>query len=141
MKEKIGKIYNVLKSIPIRTYVSFVLVIIALINYALLAAGKPIINLGEEEVTYAINTIISIIAIIYGVWKNNSVSDKAILADDVLYLLRDGKISKEELEEFIAKHKVETPEATEEAKEETTEEVKPETVETIESTETTEETK
>ena len=105
MKENVEKIYNILKRIPTRTYVSFVLVIVAVINYALLAAGKPIINLGETEVTYAINTILSLLAIGYGVWKNNSVTEYAVLTDSILYMLRDGKITREELEQFIADHK------------------------------------
>ena len=145
---KMDKIIEKIKKIPAKTYISMVMVLIVIINYVLTALDRPLINIGEEEITYAVNTVLNIVLICYTAWKNNSTSDKAILADDVLYLLRDGVISKEELEEFIAKHKVETPEATEEAKKEvteetveTTEEVKPETVKTTETTETTEETK
>lgn len=105
MKENIDKIYNILKRIPTRTYVSLVLVVIAIINYALLAADKPIINLGETEITYAVNTILSIIVILYGVYKNNSTSEYAILCDQVLFYLRDGKLTKEEVEDFINKYK------------------------------------
>lgn len=110
MKEKIDQVYNILKRIPVRTYVSLVLVTVAVINYALLAAGKPIINLGEAEVTYAVNTLLSLLAIGYGVWKNNSVTEYAVLTDSILYMLRDGKVTREELEQFIADHKSpETP--------------------------------
>lgn len=110
MKEKIDQVYNILKRIPVRTYVSLVLVTVAVINYALLAAGKPIINLGEAEVTYAVNTLLSLLAIGYGVWKNNSVTEYAVLTDSILYMLRDGKVTREELEQFIADHKnPETP--------------------------------
>lgn len=134
MKENVEKIYNILKRIPTRTYVSFVLVVIAVINYALVAAGKPIINLGEQEVTYAVNTIISIVAILYGVWKNNSVSEYAILCDQILYYLRDGKIDKSELEDFIAKHESDAPTEDTDAVEvnEVTDKI-----ETVETTETT----
>lgn len=142
------KIIEKIKKIPIRTYVSLVMVLLVIVNYVLTALDRPLINIGEEEVTYAVNTILNIVLICYTAWRNNSVTEKAVLSDEILFYLRDGKLSKEELEEFIAKHKVETPEATEEAKEEvaeetveTTEEVKPETVKTTETTETTEETK
>lgn len=136
MKEKIDQIYSILKRIPVRTYVSFVLVVVAVINYTLVAAGRPIINLGEQEVTYAVNTIISIVAILYGVWKNNSVSEYAILCDQILYYLRDGKIDKSELEDFIVKHESDVPTEDTDAVEITETTDKIETVET-ENTEAT----
>lgn len=115
MKDKVTKVYNVLKRIPTRTYVSLVLVTVALINYGLTAFGKPLINLGEAEVTYAVNTLLSLLAIGYGVWENNSVTANAIICDSILYMLRDGKITRQELEGFIEKY-----EASDESKEDET---------------------
>ncbi len=105
MKEKIDKVFNVMRKIKPHTYVSIVMVIIAIINYALTATGKPIISLEEETITYVVNNVLNLLFIGYVAWKNNSLSENAILADDVLYMLRDGKISKEELECFISEHK------------------------------------
>lgn len=102
-----AKIIETLKKIPVRTYVSTVMVLIVIINYVLTAMGKPIINLGEETITYAINTILNLIFIGFSMWKNNSVTDNAIVADEILYMLRDGIITKSELEEFISDHKTE----------------------------------
>ena len=99
------KIIETLKKIPVRTYISAVMVIIVIINYILTALGKPIINLGEDVITYGVNTILNLIFIGFSMWKNNSVTDNAIVADEVLYMLRDGKISKDELEAFIEEHK------------------------------------
>lgn len=124
MKENVEKIYNILKRIPTRTYVSLVLVAIAIINYALLAADKPIINLGEAEITYAVNTIISVIVILYGVYKNNSTSEYAILCDQILYYLRDGKLTKEEVKDFISKYNNEEVEQVVETSNTNTVEVK-----------------
>ena len=124
MKENVEKIYNILKRIPTRTYVSLVLVAIAIINYALLAADKPIINLGEAEITYAVNTIISVIVILYGVYKNNSTSEYAILCDQILYYLRDGKLTKEEVKDFISKYNNEEVEQVVETSNNNTVEVK-----------------
>lgn len=103
----INKIIERIKKIPTRTYVSMVMVIIVIINYILTTMGKPLINLGEEEITYAVNTIINMILIGYAAWENNSISEKAIIADEILFALRDGVISKDEIEDFINKHKVE----------------------------------
>ena len=113
--EKLNKIMETLKKIKPHTYVSIVMVIIAIINYALTAAGKPIINLGEEAITYAVNTVLNLVFIGFSMWKNNSVTENALIADDVLYMLRDGRISKEELEKFIAEYQ--TGEVAEETKE------------------------
>lgn len=105
MKEKIDKVFNAIKKIKPHTWVSIVMVIISAVNYVLIAMGKPIINLGEDAVTYAVNTVLNLIFIAYPMWKNNSVTENALIVDDVLYMLRDGKISKEELEQFIEEHK------------------------------------
>lgn len=106
----IEKVFETLKKIKPHTWVSLVMVILVLVNYTLTAMGRPIINLGEEEITYAVNMILNIVFIGFAAWKNNSVTEKATLADEILYMLRDGKISKEELEQFIADHKnPETP--------------------------------
>lgn len=99
------KIIETLKKIPTKTYISIVMVVIAVINHILLAMGKPVLVIGEETVTYTVNTAIDILLIGYTAWKNNSVTDYAILTDSLLYYLRDGKISKEELEQFIKEHK------------------------------------
>lgn len=100
-----NRIIETLKKIKPHTWVSVVMVIVAIINYFLTATGKPIINLGEDAVTYGVNTVLNLIFIVYPMWKNNSVTDNALIVDDVLYMLRDGKISKDELEEFIKEHK------------------------------------
>lgn len=99
------KIIETLKKIPTRTYVSAIMVLIVIINYVLTAMGKPIIDLGEEVVTYGVNTVLNLIFIGFSMWKNNSITDNAIVCDEVLFMLRDGKITKEELEQFIAEHK------------------------------------
>ena len=101
----IDKIIEKLKKINPHTYVSAVMLIVVLCNYVLTAMGRPLINLGEEEITYAVNTILNLIFIGYAAYKNNSITEKAQLSDEILYALRDGKISKEELEQFIENHK------------------------------------
>ena len=70
MKEKINQVFSVMGRIKPHTYVSVVMVLIVVINYTLTAMGKPIINLGEEEITYAVNTILNIVFIGYAAWKN-----------------------------------------------------------------------
>lgn len=94
-----------IKNIQPHTYVSIIMIILVIINQILLSLGKPIIDLGEDTITYWVNTVINIIGIVYPAWKNNSFTDLAQYADDVLSALRDGKITKEELEAFIDENK------------------------------------
>lgn len=101
----IEKVFETLKKIKPHTWVSLAMIFVVLANYVLTAMGRPLINLGEEEITYAVNTILNLIFIGYAAYKNNSITEKAQLSDEILYALRDGKIDKEELEQFIADHK------------------------------------
>lgn len=94
-----------LKKIKPHTWVSIVMVIIAIVNYVLIAMGKPVINLEEEAITYGVNTVLNLVFIAYPMWKNNSITENALIADDLLFMLRDGKIDKSELEQFIEEHK------------------------------------
>lgn len=95
---------NISKIKP-HTWVSLVMVIIVIANQILTALGKPIINIGEDQITYFVNTAMNIAFIAYSAWKNQSVTDNAQMTDEILYALRDGKISKDELEQFIEIHK------------------------------------
>lgn len=95
---------NISKIKP-HTWISLIMVIIAIVNYILTAMGKPLVNIGEEQVTYAVNTVMNIVFILYPAWKNNSVTEKAAIADDILFSLRDGSISKADLEKFISEHR------------------------------------
>ena len=95
---------NISKIKP-HTYVSIIMVVIAIVNYILTYLGKPLIVVGEDQITYIVNIVLNTVFILYPAWKNNSVTEKATIADEILYALRDGNISKEEIEDFIDKHK------------------------------------
>ena len=95
---------NISKIKP-HTYVSVIMVAIAIVNYILTYLGKPLIVVGEDQITYIVNIALNTVFILYPAWKNNSVTEKATIADEILYALRDGNISKEEIEDFIEKHK------------------------------------
>lgn len=93
------------KSIKPHTWVSVLMVLVVIVNQVLSVIGKPVINIGEEQITYVVNMVMNIVFIVYAAWKNNSVTDNAQITDEVLFMLRDGKISKEELEGFIEAHR------------------------------------
>lgn len=93
------------KAVAPHTWVSVAMVGLLIVNHALIAMGKPVIDMGEEQVTLIVNTILDLVVIGYGLWKNNSFTERAQAADEVLYALRDGIITRDELNDFIEKRK------------------------------------
>lgn len=106
MREKIDKIFNILSKIKPHTYVSIVMILFLAINtISIYITGNPLIQFSEESVTDAVNIILNIVFIGYTFWQNNSISDAALCADDILTILKDGKITRKEIEDFINKYK------------------------------------
>lgn len=71
------------------TIIRLTLVAFVIINMILKAFGKSPIDVDEGTVAYWLETILEIAVIIVGVWKNNSVSEFAIKADNFLQELRN----------------------------------------------------
>lgn len=92
-----------LKQIPKNTWVSIAMIIVVIINHILSIIGKPLINLGESQITMIVNIIFDTVVLGYAAWKNHSFTDYAQLADEVLYALRDGKITQEEIKNLVNK--------------------------------------
>lgn len=106
MKEKVNQIFSIASKIKPHTYISIVMILFLIINtISVYVNGSPIIQFSEEQVTDAVNIILNIIFICYTFWKNQSFTSAALAADDVLTILKDGKVTRKELEDFIAKYK------------------------------------
>lgn len=71
------------------TIIRLTLVAFVIVNMILKAFGKSPIDVDEGTVAYWLETILEIAVIIVGVWKNNSVSEFAIKADEFLRQLRN----------------------------------------------------
>lgn len=96
-----------LKDVKPHTYVSIVMLLVVIINQCLTLMGQPLINFGEDQITFWVNTVLNLIGILYPAWKNQSFSTLAQYGDTILYMLRDGKITTKELEDFIQKYQKE----------------------------------
>ena len=92
------------KDIKASTYVSAVVLIFTMVNYVLNIMGKPVININENEIAAWVTAIVGVAGIIYSWYKNQSITKPAQVADDVMQILKDGKITLAELEEFVAKY-------------------------------------
>ncbi len=75
-----------------------------MVNYVLNIMGKPVININENEIAAWVTAIVGVAGIIYSWYKNQSITKPAQVADDVMQILKDGKITLAELEDFVAKY-------------------------------------
>lgn len=92
------------KDIKASTYVSAVVLIFTMVNYVLNIMGKPVININENEIAAWVTAIVGVVGIIYSWYKNQSITKPAQVADDIMQILKDGKITLAELEDFVAKY-------------------------------------
>ena len=92
------------KDIKPSTYVSAVVLIFTMVNYVLNIMGKPVININENEIAAWVTAIVGVVGIIYSWYKNQSITHPAQVADDIMKILKDGRITISELEDFIARY-------------------------------------
>ena len=104
-----NKLKNFLSQINVKdikpsTYVSAVVIIFTMVNYVLNIMGKPVININENEIAAWVTAIVGVVGIVYSWYKNQSITHPAQVADDVMKILKDGRITISELEDFIARY-------------------------------------
>lgn len=76
-------------NVKTETIVRTVVLVVALINQCLTAAGKSIIPVSDEQVAEIVSLIITIGASLWAWWKNNSFTKNAIKADKLLDRLKN----------------------------------------------------
>lgn len=86
-----------------QSYVSVLLFLISMVNYVLTYFGQPIIQIADEKLELFVNAALAVVFGLYPLWKNNSFTKVAQLADDFMNAMRDGKLTEEEAKEMIAK--------------------------------------
>lgn len=92
------------KDIKPSTYVSAVVLIFTMVNYVLNIMGKSVININENEIAAWVTAIVGVVGIVYSWYKNQSITHPAQVADDIMKILKDGRITISELEDFIARY-------------------------------------
>lgn len=80
--------HNIKKDTIIRT----VVLIVALVNQALTLAGKSPLPFEAEEITEGLSYLFTVAAALWAWWKNNSFTQAAIKADDVMHALKGGEV-------------------------------------------------
>ena len=65
-----------------------IILVLALVNQLLTATGHSVINISDESISTLISTGFTIVTAIVAWWKNNSFTQSALKADEVM---REGK--------------------------------------------------
>lgn len=60
------------------------ILILALVNQVLTATGHSVINISDENINTLISTGFTIVSALIAWWKNNSFTQSAIMADEVM---------------------------------------------------------
>lgn len=61
-----------------------IVLILALINSLLTAIGKNPLPFSDDQIYSAVSTIVTMVASIWAWWKNNSITEAAKKADEIL---------------------------------------------------------
>lgn len=64
---------------------------LALVNQVLTATGHSVINISDESINTLISTGFTIVTAIVAWWKNNSFTQSALKADEVMRELKSNK--------------------------------------------------
>jgi SPP1 family holin len=79
-----------------------ILLVLAFINQILTATGHSVINIEDETVEELVSSIFTIVIAIVAWWKNNSFTQAALTADDVMNRIKDSEndaiVSDEDIE-------------------------------------------
>ena len=84
-----------MKKISTGTIIRTAILIIAIVNNALALVGKSPLPIDNEMVTEAVSFGATVITALIAWWKNNSFTQNAIAADEVLKNLKTGESNEE----------------------------------------------
>lgn len=87
--------------IPTDTLVRTIVLVVALLNQILTAAGKNPIPYSDDELYTALTTALTVAATLWAWWRNNSLTEAAQAADEVKDAINSGDITTEDVEQLL----------------------------------------
>lgn len=85
----------------IQALAPLLITIVALVNSFLTLKGLPAIEIGNEIITTLVNSFATIVGTVWCWWSNNNFTRKAQTAQPVLNLLKEDKITTEQVNNFV----------------------------------------
>lgn len=87
--EKIKRLFECLKRVKFSTWVRLIVLAVAVINAAMRICGQGTISLGNETVEDVASVIVLVVSAVNAYWKNNSFTEAALTADELLQTLKE----------------------------------------------------
>ena len=101
MKEKIVKIVEGLQTVPLKSWVLLISLILILVNIVLSAFGVNPIIVSEDNLYMIISGALAILAPLYAMWKNWNGTKEAQTSQEVLDLMKQGLATADQVQEYI----------------------------------------
>lgn len=79
-------------SVKLDTIIRTVCLVLALVNQGLTIAGKSPLPIKDEQINELISLAFTIVTSVWAWWKNNSFTQAAIVADDIMHDLKTGEL-------------------------------------------------
>lgn len=95
-----------MKNVSTDTWVRLAVFAVTIINQILVAAGKNPIPASEDELYTTLSTVATIAASLWAAWKDNPVTAKAQLSNEVMAALKDGELTEDSVQELLNNQEV-----------------------------------
>lgn len=85
-----------MKKVEVGTIIRTICLVLALVNQGLTMAGRSVLPISDEQVNQFVTLIVTIGASVWAWWKNNSFTQAALTADEIMHDLKRGNVDTEE---------------------------------------------
>lgn len=88
-----------------KVIISFFVQLVVFINTILMAKGIFVFqDVTTDEIYTAVSLIVQFIAVVYGCWKNHSITPAAQAADDIMHMIKGGDLTAIDLMEEVPEY-------------------------------------
>ena len=85
----------------IEAFAPLLISILTLTNTFLSMKGMPCIQIDNATITQAVSAAATIVSVVWAWWRNNNVTEKAKISQEVLYGMKTGIVSDDEVLNFL----------------------------------------
>lgn len=111
------KIIEKIKTLSAGTIIRTIFQFLAYINQVVALLGQyNFFGFADNKVYQIVSLVLTIVVTAFSYWYTNDWTKAAQLADEVYNIVKDGKVTKEEVTEFVDKHRSTEKEANDDNK-------------------------
>lgn len=85
-----------MRKIKLDTIIRTVCLVLALVNQGLTIAGYPLLPISDEQVSELLTLGFTVVTALWAWWKNNSFTQAALVADEIMHDIKSGGTEDEE---------------------------------------------